>query len=379
MLLVIIYLAFIGLGLPDAMLGAAWPVMHKEYVAPIEMAGVLSMIIVGGTIVSSFYSGVVLQKWGVGRVTWVSVMMTAVALLGFSLSPSVLWLALLAVPLGLGAGSVDAGLNHYVATHYKAHHMSWLHCFWGIGAILGPLLMSHFIAGGESWRKGYLTVSVIQFAIVLLLLFSLSLWKKGDMAAASTVPVRGKVTQIKGVKLSLFAFFFYIGVEATISLWGSSFLVNAKELPVATAVLWVSLFYVGVTFGRLITGFVTFCFENRTLIRVGQGLILVGAVLLIVPLPPLFLLIGLVLVGFGCAPIYPCMLHITPERFGTEHSQRIIGYQMAVANIGGAFLPPLFGWFAAKTTFSVFPYVIVAYTIAMLILSEKLRPQCGES
>lgn len=378
MLLVIIYIAFIGLGLPDAMLGAAWPVMHTGLGAPIEMAGVLSMIIVGGTIVSSFYSGVVLQKWGVSRVTWVSVMMTAVALLGFSLSPSIVWLAVLAVPLGLGAGSVDAGLNNYVAIHYKAHHMSWLHCFWGIGAILGPLLMSHFLAGGESWRKGYLTVSVIQFGIVLMLLFSLSLWKKGEVAASS-VPVQGKVTQIKGVKLSLFAFFFYIGVEATISLWGSSFLVNAKELPVAMAVLWVSLFYVGVTVGRLITGFVTFRLRNRTLIRIGQGLILAGAALLIVPLPPLFLLIGLVLIGFGCAPIYPCMLHITPERFGKEHSQKIIGYQMAVANIGGAFLPPLFGWFAAKTTFDVFPYVIVVYTVAMLILSEKLRPQSVES
>jgi len=287
MLLVIIYIAFIGLGLPDAMLGAAWPVMHTGLGAPIEMAGVLSMIIVGGTIVSSFYSGVVLQKWGVSRVTWVSVMMTAVALLGFSLSPSIVWLAVLAVPLGLGAGSVDAGLNNYVAIHYKAHHMSWLHCFWGIGAILGPLLMSHFLAGGESWRKGYLTVSVIQFGIVLMLLFSLSLWKKGEVATSS-VPVQGKVTQIKGVKLSLFAFFFYIGVEATISLWGSSFLVNAKELPVAMAVLWVSLFYVGVTVGRLITGFVTFRLRNRTLIRIGQGLILAGAALLIVPLPPFF-------------------------------------------------------------------------------------------
>lgn len=380
--LIIIYLAFISLGLPDSMLGAAWPVMRLDYGASVETAGLLSMIVVGGTIISSLASSAVLQRLGIGKVTLISVAVTALALLGFSYSTSMIWLAVLALPLGLGAGSIDTGLNNYVATHYKAHHMSWLHCFWGIGAMLGPILMSGYISNGDSWRKGYLAVSLIQFALVALLFITLPLWKrteKNGQAAAETgdvvePPSTGRrVLKIKGVKLAMITFLFYSGVEATLGLWGSSFLVNVKELSAATAAGWVSLYYGGITAGRLITGFITFRYSNRVLIRAGLLISLLGAVVLALPLPALFSLLGFILVGLGSAPIFPCMLHETPARFGKENSQTIIGYQMALAYTGGAFLPPLLGWVAARSTFMILPLVLMGYIIVMLLSSEQIN------
>ncbi|MBW4080348.1 sugar MFS transporter [Paenibacillus sp. S150] len=383
--LIIIYLAFISLGLPDSMLGAAWPMMRPDYGAPVDAAGLLSMIVVAGTIVSSLASGAVLHKLGTGKVTFISVAVTALALLGFAYSPSIFWLAVLCLPLGLGAGSIDTGLNNYVATHYKAHHMSWLHCFWGVGAMLGPIIMSRYIAAGDSWRQGYLAVSLIQFALVVLLFVALPLWKRAEAAggrAAATevrqevispqVPGAG-VLRIKGVKLAMITFLFYCGIEATLGLWGSSFLVNVKELSAATAAGWVSLYYGGITAGRLVTGFVTFRFNNRQLIRTGILVSLLGALLLVLPLPAVYSLIGFILVGLGSAPIFPCMLHETPARFGKEHSQRIMGYQMAMAYTGGAFLPPLLGWIAARSSFVILPFMLVGYIAVMLISSEKIN------
>jgi fucose permease len=320
-------------------------------------------------------------------VTFISVAVTALALLGFSYSSSVVWLAVLALPLGLGAGSIDTGLNNYVATHYKAHHMSWLHCFWGIGAMLGPIIMSRYIAGGESWREGYFTVSMIQFALVVLLLVSLPLWKRAgkssspqareapeEAAVAGAVPVpSGNVLRIKGVKLAMITFLFYCGVEATVGLWGSSYLVNVKDVSAATAAGWVSLYYGGITAGRLITGFITFRFSNRALIRGGLVISLLGALVLALPLPAVFSLIAFILIGLGSAPIFPCMLHETPARFGKEHSQKIMGYQMALAYTGGAFLPPLLGWVAARSTFVILPLVMIGYIIVMMLSSEQIN------
>ncbi|WP_310828957.1 MFS transporter [Paenibacillus pedocola] len=380
--LIIIYLAFISLGLPDSMLGAAWPIMRLDYGAPVETAGLLSMVVVGGTIISSLASSAVLQRLGTGKVTFISVAVTALALLGFSYSSSVIWLAVLALPLGLGAGSIDTGLNNYVATHYKAHHMSWLHCFWGIGAMLGPILMSGYISNGDSWRKGFLTVSLIQFALVILLFVTLPLWKRteniGQEAAksgesAEPAGTDRNVLKIKGVKLAMITFLFYSGVEATLGLWGSSFLVNAKGLSAATAAGWVSLYYGGITAGRLITGFITFKYSNRVLIRAGLVISLLGAVVLALPLPAVFSLIGFILVGLGSAPIFPCMLHETPARFGKENSQKIMGYQMALAYTGGAFLPPLLGWIAARSTFMILPGAMIGFIVVMLMSSEQIN------
>ncbi|PMC34346.1 MFS transporter [Bacillus sp. UMB0899] len=388
-LLVIIYLAFISLGLPDSLLGVAWPVMQTDFNAPLETAGYLYMAIAGCTIISSIVSGRLLKRFGTGNVTFVSCLMTACALLGFHFSPSVIWLFLCTIPLGLGAGAVDAGLNDYVATHYKAHHMSWLHSFWGVGATLGPVLMAQFISGQHSWKNGYLTIAGIQFLLVIILLLTLPLWgkvTKSRSAALSEEPVdttdfskqheeneKIKPLQIKGVKLALLSFLFYCAVEATMGLWGSSFLVEVKELPAGVAAQWVSLYYGGITVGRFITGFITFKMNNLTLIRTGQLLALAGAALLFLPLPSIFSLIGFIMVGLGLAPIFPCMLHETPARFGKKHSQTIMGYQMALAYTGSTFMPPLIGFIAAQSTIGIFPVCIVGFVVVMFLCSEKLN------
>ncbi|MEN2768461.1 MFS transporter [Ornithinibacillus xuwenensis] len=387
-LLIIIYLAFIGLGLPDSVLGAAWPVMQTDLGAPLETAGLLFMTIAGGTIVSSLASGMILKRFGTGMVTFVSTFMTAGALLGFYFAPSVFWLFLFAIPLGLGAGAVDSGLNDYVATHYKAHHMSWLHSFWGVGATLGPIIMAQFITSQNSWNNGYLTISVIQFLLVIILLFALPLWSKvkapsntslnKEIDSSTLESTHGDTAnisplKINGVKLALTSFLFYCGVEATVGLWGSSYLVDVKNIPAAVAAQWVSFYYGGITIGRFITGFITFKLGNRTLIRMGQLLALIGAVLLVLPFPPTFSLVGFVMVGLGLAPIFPCMLHETPTRFGKNHSQTIMGYQMAVAYTGSTFMPPLLGFIASQTSIGIFPFCVVLFIAAMLLSSEKLN------
>ncbi|MDN3016856.1 MFS transporter [Paenibacillus sp. BSR1-1] len=386
--LVIIYLAFISLGLPDSLLGVSWSLMQTEFGAPLETAGLLFMTIAGGTIISSFASGEVLKRFGTGIVTFFSCFMTAGALLGFHFAPSVFWLFICAIPLGLGAGAVDTGLNNFVAAHYKAHHMSWLHCFWGVGATLGPVIMAQFISGQHSWRSGYLAIAGLQIALVIILFFTLPLWNKvGGSSSGISVNeaetnnngLNGanakyrKPMQIRGVKLALLSFLFYCGAEATMGLWGSSFLVNVKDLSVDAAAKWVSLFYTGITIGRFITGFVTLKIGNRTLIRMGQLLALIGAALLFLPLPSTFSLVGFIMVGLGLAPIFPCMLHETPKRFGQEHSQTIMGYQMAVAYTGSTFLPPLLGFIAAHSTIGIFPFVIASFVAIMFLGSEKLN------
>ncbi|MEC0227759.1 MFS transporter [Paenibacillus alba] len=386
--LFIIYLAFISLGLPDSLLGTAWPVMQLDFAAPLETAGLLFMVIAAGTIVSSLASGAVLKRFGTGKVTLVSCLLTAGALLGFAVSPSLIWLMICAIPLGLGAGSVDAGLNNYVAEHYKAHHMSWLHCFWGVGATMGPIIMAQFISGENTWRHGYLTVAGIQFGLVVILFFTLPLWNrvaKNSKAPLSEEPEVEesllnneiykpvKPWKIRGVKLALVSFLFYCGVEATIGLWGSSFLVNIKDLPAAIAAQWISFYYAGITVGRLITGFITFKISNRLLIRTGQITALIGAALLILPLPSSFSLAGFLIIGLGLAPIYPCMLHETPVRFGKKHSQTIMGYQMAVAYTGSTFMPPLLGLLASYATISILPLYLVLCAAAMLLFSERLN------
>ncbi|KIL51564.1 MFS transporter [Jeotgalibacillus alimentarius] len=381
LLLLIIYLAFISLGLPDSILGAAWPVMQPDLNVPIEMAGLLFMTIAGGTIVSSLVSGKLLKRFGTGKVAAVSTLMTALALSGFFFAPSIIWLFVCAVPLGLGAGAIDAGLNDYVATHYHAHHMSWLHSFWGVGATLGPVIMAQFMIGDPTWREGYLAIAGIQFILVLVLFLTLPLWgkvkpkpfaeKEPEMVEKTTEGV-GPL-KIKGVKLALAAFFFYCGVEALVGLWGASFLVNMEDLPAAKAAQWVSFYYAGITAGRFVSGFVTFKLNNRTMIRSGQTIALTGAVLLVLPLPIYFSLAGFILVGLGLAPIFPSMLHETPARFGREHSQTIMGYQMAVAYTGTTFLPPLFGLIAAHSTIGLFPVVVLLFIAAMLLSSECLN------
>ncbi|WP_456278773.1 MFS transporter [Bacillus sp. AK128] len=388
LLLVIIYLAFISLGLPDSILGAAWPVMQRDFGASLDTAGLLFMTIAGGTIVSSLFSGKVIKRFGTGMVTFFSGLITASALLGFYFAPTILWLVVWAILLGVGAGAVDAALNNYVAIHYKAHHMSWLHSFWGVGATLGPIIMAQFISGQHAWRNGYLTISIIQFVLAAILLFSLPLWNKITKnnqtklnETSEDIPIQSghenteqvKPLQIRGVKLSMLTFLFYCGVETTIGLWGSSFLVNVKELPAVTAAQWVSFYWGGLTVGRFLTGFLMFKIGSRMLIRLGQIIALVGSLLLLLPLSSTISLVGFIMIGLGFAPIFPCMLHETPSRFGKTHSQTIMGYQMAVAYTGGTFLPPLLGIIASNTTIGIFPFFVMVYIAAMLLTSERLN------
>lgn len=384
LLLIVIYLAYISLGLPDAILGAAWPALQDDFQAPLSAAGLLFMIVTSGTIVSSLLSGRLLNRFGTGRVTLVSCLLTAVSLFGFFLSPTFVWLIFFSVMLGLGAGAIDTGLNHFVANHYKAHHMSWLHCFWGVGATAGPLIMAYHIANQESWRSGYFTLSMLQFCLVLILFISLPLWKvkrkqpalsaeekeiPAEAAAASTShPFR-----IKGVKLAMFSFLFYVGAETAVGLWGSSYFVYVKGVSASAAAQYISLYYGGITIGRLITGFITFRVSNRRLILTGQVASLFGVVLMVLPLPVGFALAGLVIIGLGFAPIFPCMLHETPVRFGAGASAVIIGYQMASAYLGSALIPPLIGLTASFVSIAIFPVFIVLLIIGMLYTSEKIH------
>lgn len=396
--LALIYATFISLGLPDSLLGAAWPVMQPDLGVPYSFAGVISMLIAGSTIIASFSSGSLLPRFGSGAVTRVSVALTAVALFGFSQAPSYGWLLALAVPLGLGGGAVDAALNHFVATHYAAHHMNWLHCFWGVGAMTGPLILSRFIAQGGDWRGGYLIISLIQIGLAAILFASIPLWRRmeGERPAAGA-PVReaarqpggdegqtaesalqarsytlGRLLRLPGVAPGLLAFFLYCGLEATMGLWGSSFLVRARGFDPVAAAFGVSLFYGSLTFGRFVSGFASMRMSNPGLIRAGLWTILAGMAVMFIPVGGVVPLVGFALVGLGCAPIYPAMLHETPRRFG-EAAVSLIGIQMGVAYTGTTFLPPAFGWITAGRHLGWLPVVVLLYASLMLLATEVVE------
>jgi fucose permease len=347
--------------------------MYNLLNVPLYYAGFISMIIAGGTVISSIFSERIIRRFGTGIVTAVSVLMTAAALIGFSIS-HVFWvLCLCAIPLGLGAGSVDAALNNYVALHYKARHMSWLHCFWGIGASIGPIIMSAFLVNKKSWNLGYRTIGIIQFCLVALLFISLPLWKNKIAHETSTQHKSIKFTKlfsIAGVKQILVAFFCYCAIETITGLWGSSYLVMVKNIPPEIAAQWIALYYIGITFGRFISGFVTMKLNNRQMIRFGQGIIGCGIIVLVLPFGNSTLLPGLFMIGLGCAPIYPSLLHETPENFGGEYSQAIMGIQMASAYIGTTLLPPIFGWLASYINFNIFPIFIGIILILKIIMVE---------
>lgn len=379
LLLVIIYIAFISLGLPDSLLGSAWPVMYGQLDVPMSYAGMIAMIIAGGTIVSSLMSDAVTKKLGTGPVTAISVMMTAAALYGFSISDSFVLLCLWAVPYGLGAGAVDAALNNYVALHYASRHMSWLHCCWGIGAALSPYIMGYCLTNGWGWQNGYLSVAVIQIVLAAFLFLSLPLWKRKSAAAvgAETPTVSLSVWQalkIKGVKFVLLAFFGYCALENTAGLWASSYLAEFRGVESETAATFASLFFLGITFGRFLSGFVADRVGDKRLIRWGIIIVILGVVLLGMPGGnQVMALAGLVLIGLGCAPIYPSIIHSTPSNFGQEHSQAIIGIQMASAYTGSTFMPPLFGWIADRLHIGLYPLYLLFFAILMLVMTETLN------
>ena len=375
LLLLVIYLAFISLGLPDSMLGAAWPLMRSELGLPLEGAGLVSVIITVGTIISSLLTGRLIRKLGTGRLTTLSVLTTALALLGYSFTTSYLWLCLMAVPMGLGAGAVDASLNDFVARNYSSKHMSWLHAFWGVGATAGPLLMAGMISLTGRWQNGYRSVSFVQFGLVAILIASLSLWKKFDHASAEAHSVKlsnSSIWKIPGMGPNLAAFFAYCSLELTAGLWFASYLVQIRGVKPETAAAWAASYYFGIMLGRMINGFLTLRFSSKTLIRAGQTSILLGILLLFLP-GNTFSLIGLLLVGMGCAPIYPSMLHETPARFGKENSSRLMGIQMASAYVGLSVAPPLVGLLASRWSLQIFPFALLILLALMVWGSETVN------
>ncbi len=378
-LLLIIYIAFISLGLPDALLGSSWTMMHKELGVSIEFAGVIAFVISSGTIVSSLLASRIIRRFETGKVVAVSVAMTAIALLGFSLSNSIGILMVFAIPLGLGAGAVDALLNNFVAIHYKQRHMNWLHCFWGIGATGGPLILAFFIASSGTWKSGYRTVGIIQVILVVFLVVFLPLWKRaeddtpGEKVVGDEFISNRKAFKIRGVKLALLTFLFYCSLEAGTGLWAASYLTTQRDVTPANAALWTSMYYGGITLGRFLSGIIAEKVESENLIRGGLVIIASGILLIALPLPSLFCMIGLVLIGLGCAPIYPGMIHLTPLRFGKKASQAIIGLSMAFAYIGTTVMPPLLGAVSGILTLKIFPYVLLLFTIGMFVGSERLR------
>ena len=375
-LLIIIYIAFISLGLPDAILGSAWPLMHTDLNVPISYAGIATMIVSGGTIISSFFSEKMIRKFGTGKVTTISVLLTATGLLGIYFAPSFIWICLLGIPLGIGAGAVDAALNNFVALHYEAKHMNWLHCFWGIGATSGPFIMSLFLLNQNGWRIGYATIGIIQAILVICLFISLPLWRQFETTQKveeeddNGIKIKS-LLKIPGAKPTLIAFFCYCAVELTTGLWASSYLVVNDGLAVELAAKWASFYYLGITVGRFIAGFLTMKLTNTQMIRIGQTICIIGAILLVLPITSVFKLIGLIFIGLGCAPIYPAMLHETPNRFGKELSQRLMGIQMATAYVGSTLIPPLFGALSKVLGLQMLPYFLLIFLIIMLVSSEK--------
>lgn len=380
LLLIIIYIAFISLGLPDSILGAAWPTMQADLSLPMSFAGIISMYISGATIVSSVFSGRLIQKLGTSKLTLISVLVTAFALFGFSIGQNYIWFCIIGIPLGLGAGAVDSALNNFVALHFKARQMSWLHCFWGIGATLGPIIMSARIAKNGSWQNGYQVIAMLQICFVFILFLSLPIWRRFLDKKEEEVVVEEaakNVFRLPGVSFSLLGFFSYCAIESTAGLWGASYLVLEKGVATDLAAGYISMYYLGITIGRFINGFVT-KLSSKMLIRISQMIILSGAVLMIVSNHNYINLVGLILIGFGCAPIFPSMLHETPNRFGKNNSAKLMGIQMAFAYIGSTFVPPAFGLLSDQIGIQYYPIFILGFLILLVFGSEKINKIIGK-
>ena len=370
-LLMMIYLSFISLGLPDSMLGSAWPAMNVSLNAPLWGAGLVQMLISFCTIISSLNSAKLIRRFGTGKLTAISVATTALALLGFSLAKNYAFLLLMAVPLGLGAGAVDAGLNNYVALHCEAKHMSWLHCMWGVGTTIGPMILSAVLRVGGSWATGYRAVGLIQCAVSALLFATLGMWKCGNIQqeehGAKTLSV-WEVLSLPGAKAGMVTFLCYCAVESTLGLWGATYISQVRGVDEATAASFGAMFYIGITVGRAISGFMAMKLLPKQMVRVGQALLALGCIFMMIPAGSTLSGIGLVVCGLGCAPIYPNIIQDTPVNYGTENSQAAIGVQMAFAYVGSTFLPSIFGALAGVGGYGLLPYFAISICVLMAVL-----------
>lgn len=375
LLLGIIYLSFISLGLPDTVLGIAWPSMRIDLNLPLEAAGIFTMVTTLGTALSSFSSGWILKKLGIGKVILFSCILTAFALLAYSFSTSFLWLLLLTIPLGIGAGSVDTGLNNYVANNYSARHMSWLHCFWGLGAFMGPNIMTFVLENLGDWRKGYKIIGILQFFIAFILIISLTLWKNKEKSISEShhEKLTGlKLLRKKEVLLSILAFPIYVAVEGGIGLWLGSYLIEGLKLSQGKAGLIVSLFYLSLTIGRFLNGIISNNFSTKSVIRGGIIIMIFGLFILVLPFKEITV-ISIILVGLGCAPIFPSMIHQTPKLFGSINSEEITGYQVGMAYLAGLIITPLVGLMANRFFIGIIPILYLLFTSLLLLITENLN------
>lgn len=377
-LLAVIYLAFISLGLPDAILGAVWPIMYQQFQVPISYAGLVSIVICIGTVFASLRSDHLTKRFGTGKVTTASVALTAFALFGFSISNSFWMLMWWAIPYGLGAGAIDAALNNYVALHYRSSHMNWLHSMWGVGAMTGPYLSGYLLTCGLNWSYSYLAIGSLQIGLCLILFGSLPLWARTNQALASTdtatdpsvksprpLPLK-TVINIPGAKAIFICFFAYCGLESTTGLWASSFLKLERGFSAEDAASYGALFFVGITLGRMASGFFAYRLTDNQLIKIGLSLVALGLFALFFPYSNWLSLFGLVITGCGAAPIYPSIIHSTPQRFGPENSQALIGIQMASAYVGSLILPPIFGLLANHISIACLPFYQLLLLLFML-------------
>ena len=379
LLLPIIYLSFISLGLPDTLLGSAWPVMYQQFQVPVSYAGIVSFIMSAGTIFSSLMSDRLTRRFGTAKVTAFSVAMTAFALFGFSVSDRYWMLLLWAIPYGLGAGSVDASINNYVALHYASRHMSWLHCMWGVGASVGPYIMGCALTAGQGWHMGYRYIAILQAFLTFVLLLSVPIWKKRNADASAENEAAGaalslkQIISIPGAKEILLAFFCYCALESTVTLWSATYLVRHLGMHEEQAASLASLFLLGLTAGRAVSGFLTYKFNDANMIRIGQTVIFTGVTTMLLPLGDVFDMAGLLLIGLGCAPVYPSVIHSTPDHFGAENSQALIGVQMASAYVGSLSAPPIFGLIANHITVALLPVYIGILLAVMILMCERLN------
>ncbi len=381
LLLAVIYLAFISLGLPDSLLGSAWPTIRVDFDVPLSYMGIVSMIIAGGTIISGLMSERLTKKFGTRAVVAVSVLLTAIALFGFSTVGQFWQMCLWGIPYGLGAGAIDAALNNYVALYYNSRHMSWLHCFWGVGTIISPYIMSYALTH-SSWSGGYRNVSYIQFGILAVILIAMPLWKvnKDPAATEEDKPLLGLrgALKIKGVPTLLIGFYAYCAAEATTMLWASSYLEGTRGISKDKAAAFGSLFFIGITVGRFLSGFISDKLGDNRMIRLGTTIALFGVILIALPMGAASM-VGFVVIGLGCAPVYPCIIHSTPSNFGAENSQGIIGIQMASAYVGSTFMPPVFGLIANNVSLKLMPVYLAFFFILLLVMVSKTEKLCHKN
>ena len=374
-ILVVIYIVFISLGLPDSLFGAAWPVVHKDFEIAESFAslyGIITGVCVGGV---SFVAGKVIRKFGTPLVTLVSTFLTVLGLFIMSISPNIVVMMLGAVVLGYGAGVIDTALNNFVSLHYKAQHMNWLHAFWGIGVTISPLILSLFLTEElSSWRNGYRVIALLQLSIAIIIALSLKKWRTIKENTVETETTENKkslfeILKIKGVLTSLLSQGIYCSMEFILGTWGASFLVHVHTLEPDEAAKWISLYFCGITVGRIISGFISMKASDNTMIRLGIGTSFAGIILLALPIGKISLL-GLLLIGIGFGPIFPSILHSVPDRFGTEYSADITGFHMGGAYGIGFGVQLVFGFVATATTFEITSFVLLALCVALFLANE---------